>query len=451
MQAIGAGRTVLGRPIREALPELAGQGIFELLDGVYASGESYEGREVFVRLDRTGSGELEDGYFNFVYQPTRDESGTVDGILVHAVDVTELVLARRLVEESEERFRTLADNMSQFAWMADEAGSIFWYNRRWYDYTGTALDEMKGWGWQKVHHPDHVERVVAKISACFRSGELWEDTFPLRGKDGEYRWFLSRAIPIRDASGKIIRWFGTNTDITEQRRLEQQKDEFISIASHELKTPVSSLKAQTQLLARRFRREGDTRTATTLDKMDAQLDKLTKLVRDLLDETKIRGGKLELQPSTFDYADLVHEIVEEVQRTATRHTIAVEALPSVRLHGDRERLGQVLTNLLTNALKYSPDADRVVLFAAVEDGELVTRVRDFGIGIPADKQAHVFDRFFRVGGGSQATAPGLGLGLYISADIVRRHRGRIRVESDEGRGSTFAFALPLSTSPRGAE
>ena len=445
MQAVGLDRDVIGKPIREALPELEGQGFYEVLDQVYQGGEAYEGHEVLVRLDRRGDGTLEDRYFSFVYQPIRDADGTMDGILIHAADVTELVQGRQRAEESEQRFRTLADNISQFAWMADESGWIFWYNQRWYDYTGTTLGEMQGWGWQKVHHPDHVARVVEKIAACFASGEPWEDTFPLRGKDGEYRWFLSRAIPITDAAGKVIRWFGTNTDITEQREIEQQKDDFISIASHELKTPVTSLKANTQMLAQRFRRAGDARTAEVLGKMDLQLNKLTRLIGDLLDDAKIKGGKLALQPSTFDYTALVREIVEEVQRTAPRHIIVCEAAAAITLTADRDRLGEVLTNLLANAVKYSPQADRVVVRVAREGSEVVTAVCDFGIGIPAAKQAQVFDRFFRVAGQEQQAYPGLGLGLYISAEIVRLHRGRIWVASTEGEGSTFTFALPLET------
>jgi diguanylate cyclase (GGDEF)-like protein/PAS domain S-box-containing protein len=124
--------------------------------------------------------------------------------------------------EGEERFSSLANHISQLAWMADETGSIFWYNKRWFDYTGSTLEEMAGWGWQKVHHPDHVNRVVEKISECFKSGELWDDTFPLRGKDGKYRPFLSRAVPIRDENGNIQRWFGTNTDISERQAIEDE-------------------------------------------------------------------------------------------------------------------------------------------------------------------------------------------------------------------------------------
>src|SRR6476659_9440272 len=124
-------------------------------------------------------------------------------------------------ETREQQFRTLANSIPQLAWMADHEGYIFWYNDRWYDYTGTTLEEMQGWGWQKVHHPEEVGRVVERIKVAFGTGEAWEDTFPLRSKGGEYRWFLSRALPIKDAEGKVVRWFGTNTDITEQRELER--------------------------------------------------------------------------------------------------------------------------------------------------------------------------------------------------------------------------------------
>ncbi|GAB3550621.1 hypothetical protein GCM10027343_33870 [Noviherbaspirillum agri] len=165
-------------------------------------------------------------WVNAKCEAIRDSTGRVTALRGTVMDITERKRAELQMRESEQRFRLLADNVAQLAWMADGEGSIFWYNRRWFEYTGTTLDEMRGWGWTKMHHPEHVERVVAKISDCFSSGKRWEDCFPLRGADGRYRWFLSRAVPERDSAGRVVRWFGTNTDITAQRETEDELRKF---------------------------------------------------------------------------------------------------------------------------------------------------------------------------------------------------------------------------------
>ena len=171
----------------------------------------------------------------------RDSDGKIVGLRGTVQDITERKLAEAALRDSEENFRTLADNISQFAWTADANGWTYWYNCRWFEYTGTTLEEMQGWGWQQVHHPEHVERVVEHIQHCFATGEQWEDTFPLRGKDGTYRWFLSRAIPIRDEQGRILRWFGTNTDITARQQVEaelRQKNAILDVVNESAPTPI---------------------------------------------------------------------------------------------------------------------------------------------------------------------------------------------------------------------
>ncbi|HEU5228572.1 MAG TPA: ATP-binding protein [Ktedonobacteraceae bacterium] len=351
--------------------------------------------------------------------------------------------AEARIKESEMRFRALADNIPNLAWMARPDGWAHWFNSRWYEYTGKTPEQVLGWGWQSVHDPQLLPSVLERRENSIKSGQPFEMVFPLRSANGEFHPFLTRIVPIRDDAGNIVQWFGSSTDITEQKKLEQQKDEFIGVASHELKTPVTSVKAYTQLLEMRFRKVGDELSSQMLKKMDMQLNKLTNLIRDLLDVTKIESGKLQLHKTSFDLNELIAEIVEEMQRTTTKHTLLQELSAPITLYADKDRIGQVVTNLLANAIKYSPEADTVIVRTAHQDGAVVTSVQDFGIGIPAEKQSEIFERFFRVGGEAQATYPGLGLGLYISAEFVRRHHGSIWAESEEGKGSTFSFSLPV--------
>lgn len=216
----GKGQEIIGKSLLEAIPELKDQGIKELFDHVYNTGETYSSKAVSVTSFATGKAEQR--YFDIVYQPYyEDGSNTPAGVVSISHDVTQMVLSQQKVEESEERFRTMANSIPQLAWMTDAQGSIYWYNNRWYDYTGTTPEEMLGWGWQKVHHPDEVKRVVDRFTTAIEEGKPWEDIFPLRGKDGDYRWFLSRSIPVRKEDGSLLGWFGTNTDITEQRKIEE--------------------------------------------------------------------------------------------------------------------------------------------------------------------------------------------------------------------------------------
>ncbi|NJL82469.1 MAG: PAS domain S-box protein [Chloroflexaceae bacterium] len=180
--------------------------------------QANEGREGFRLEYRLRRHDGEYCWAIDLANPWFNQDSQFQGYIGSVVDISDRKQAEADLKESEARFRTLADNISQFAWMADAEGWIFWYNQRWFDYTGTTSEEMAGWGWQQVHHPDHVERVVRKFRQYIEKGEAWEDTFPLRSREGDYRWFLSRAIPIRDEAGKVSCWFGTNTDITELRQ-----------------------------------------------------------------------------------------------------------------------------------------------------------------------------------------------------------------------------------------
>jgi PAS domain S-box-containing protein len=207
----------IGRSVRDTVPQVADQ-VENVVQTILRTGNSITGIEVNGQRPDGGNAER---VWVTNWHPLKATDGAILGVNVVAEEITERKRAEAALAASETRFRELADNMSQFAWTADAQGSIYWYNKRWHDYAGTTLEEMQGWGWQKVHHPDHVDRVVDRIRQCFAVGSPWEDTFPLRGKDGTYRWFLSRARPIRNEAGDLVRWFGTNTDVTEQIEAEK--------------------------------------------------------------------------------------------------------------------------------------------------------------------------------------------------------------------------------------
>lgn len=261
--------------------------------------------------------------------------------------------------------------------------------------------------------------------------------------NGRTRRIQVSAAPVTSKNRKIIAVVGIIQDITTQKELERQKDEFIGIASHELKTPVTSIKAYTQVLKHNFEKLNDLIAVEQLEKMDAQLNKLTDLIGDLLDVTKIDSGKIYFNEQAFDFDNMVKDHVAQMQLTASKHSIELKVNTKKQIYGDPERVGQVITNLISNAIKYSPHSDKIIVKGSHENGSVNLCVQDFGIGISKKNKDKVFDRFQRASGPNNQTYPGLGLGLYISSEIIKRMKGKIWVESKKGEGSTFCFSLPI--------
>jgi PAS domain S-box-containing protein len=326
-------RNLIGRPVREAFPEVEGQDFFEMLDGVFATGDAVEGRSRPIELQRNGHRELR--YLDFIYQPIVDQQGGVTGIFVEGYDVTDRVTGQNELAEREAEFHALADNMSQFAWMTDEAGLAYWFNKRWLDYTGTSLADITGWGWRVAIHPDHADKVLAKIKMSFISGEPWEDTFPVRSKDGEYRWFLSRALPIRDAEGRIIRWFGTNTDITERLKADEQRVLLINELNHRVKNTLATVQSLAMQTLRNTERSADAR-----ELFESRLTALSR-AHDVLTRESWEGAELR---------QVASRALEPF--TAKDGRVSIEG-PNVWLTPKQAlALSMTLHELATNATKY---------------------------------------------------------------------------------------------------
>lgn len=441
----GKTEAVIGLELIDGLPELKGQPFSDLLTQVYQTGVPHYGYETVARIERDGV--LQDYYFNFVYDPIRDQHNEVTGIMVVANEITSLVHSRMEMAKSEERFRNLLLDTPMATGYYETEDIII----------SLANDEMlRFWGKDKDVIGKPMEEAIPELKGqpfidilkeVYRTGvpyhaDQQEALLPVNGKM-EKLWFNFTYKPLRNAQGKVYAILHAAMDVTKQVQLQQQKDEFLGIASHELKTPVTSIKAYAQVLERMIRNEGDEKKAGMVRKMDLQLNRLTGLVGDLLDVTKIQSGKMTFNPVKFDFDQAVGEIVDEMQHITSKHQIKTDLNSNSSVYADRERIGQVITNFLSNAIKYSNDANQIDVHTYTLNDEVILSVRDYGIGISKALQHMVFDQFYRVGGNLQHTYPGLGLGLYISAEIIRNEGGRIWVESEEGQGATFCFALKI--------
>ncbi|HEY1066087.1 MAG TPA: PAS domain S-box protein, partial [Pirellulales bacterium] len=388
-----------------------------------------------------------------------DEIELVQAVAGRCWESIERARVERTLRESEERFRTLADNIAQFAWMANREGWMSWFNRRWFEYTGTTFADVRGWGWRDVIHPEHIDRVVDKMSLHWRTGEVWEDVFPLRSAQGEYRWFLSRAVPIRNEEGRVVHWFGTNTDITDRKQLEdhlrevaadlseanRRKNEFLATLAHELRNPLAPIRTGLELL----RMAGDDveMIEETRSMMERQTQQMVRLIDDLLDVSRITQGKLQLRKCRVELADVIRNSVEATRPfiVESGHELSV-SVPheAIYLHADPNRLAQIFSNLLNNAAKYTKEGGKIRLTGKVEHGEVVVGVKDNGLGIPLDMQELIFEMFAQIDRSLERGFSGLGIGLTLVKRLVEMHGGSIEVHSEgANHGSEFVVRLPL--------
>jgi len=364
---------------------------------------------------------------------------------------TEALLRSSFEQQSAIRFKTLADSMPQIVWTADAGGKIDYFNQRWYSYTRLPENTISMADLTANINPDDVGYYFENWRQSLKTGHPFQVEFRFRDQNhpGQYCWLLAKALPIYDQNGVITKWHGTFTDINDLKlaqlsiqQLVKEKEDFIHIASHELKTPVTSLKGSIQLLERM---SGDGALPEEMDVLIEmavrQVNKLSRMVGDLLDVARMDEDKIELTRTDFLLEEAITDSLQQVKSLAPKSAIRIKGPTDVLIRSNKERIEQVITNFLSNAIKYSPEGSDIVVEPSIMDGHLRIAVTDQGIGIPSSKLPFVFDRFFRVEGSSDKFS-GLGLGLYISAEIVSRLQGEIGAISEPGKGSTFWFTLP---------
>lgn len=494
----GKDKSVIGQPLAQAIPELEGEPFIQILQEVWHSGKTYQTRD--VSADLFINGQLQTYHFDFIYEAVKDDAGKVYCILHTARDVTERNINRHMIKnaeqsqeellreqelneelassneelsttneelqqtqqnlvaltreledriqrrtlalaESEAKANFLLNAIPQQIWTATPEGKLDYVNQVVVNDFGVPDQAILKEGWNAYIHGEDLGASLASWKTAIETGTEYLVEFRLRFKNGDYVWHLARAVPLVE-EGKIKLWLGTNTNIAIQKSNEQKKDEFLSIASHELKTPLTSIKAFNQLM---LRTKEEKRQHDFLAKSAENILRLERLINDLLDVTKINAGKMNYNIAPFSFSALLKDTVENVQHTHASHEIVIENLVDISYTGDHFRLEQVMQNFLSNAIKYSPQGKRVIVNSKIELGNIIVSVQDFGIGIAEDNLDRLFDRYYRVDNTSMQFE-GLGLGLFISSEILKRHHGSFWIESESGKGSTFFFRLPLSES-----
>ena len=446
LQLVGF-RDLVSKSVASALPEVVEQGFIALLDRVRETGEPFVGKDLPIMLQREKDGPLVLAYLDFVYQPLRGVMGEVDGILVQGHEVTAQRAAR-------EELLAFANSIPAIAWVARPDGYLERFNSQWEAVTGIPELQALGRGWTESIHPEDLPS-AQEIWRGARGGiDPWEIEYRLRTDDGSYRWFLARAVPQVDAAGRVLKWFGTTTDIEDIRRASQtlktaarQKDEFLATLAHELRNPLAPIRFAADILS--------SATATpearshSADVIRRQVGQMSHLLDDLIDVARITERRLTLRSEAISVRQAMDAAVEATRPLFERkgHELSVqvdEPIPVVM--ADPVRLAQVVTNLLTNAAKYTDPGGRIRMEASVKEGACVLRVVDNGIGLTSGMSGSIFEMFTQAQSALERSEGGLGIGLALVKGLVELHGGSVSASSGGlGQGSAFVVALPLAS------
>lgn len=347
----------------------------------------------------------------------------------------------KALAESESRFRNMMETIPQIAWTNTINGAIVFYNQRWFNYTGLDKKQTRLLGFKAIIHPDDFTVGADQFRSILKAGIGGEFQIRLKYIDGLYMWHLIRLMPIMDQQGQMQLWVGTATDIQELKLLQQHKDDFITIASHELKTPITALKGLLQLLDRIKDDPPSATLSQLIVRANKSLGKVNALIEGLLNASMANQGQLPINKQYFILSETIKECCYDVWEEGI-YSVKIEGDMHIEVYADILRIGQIVSNFINNAIKYAPQSKEIrILIEKVNDTVKVS-VIDTGPGIKAEKIGYLFDRYYRAEN-AESQSTGLGLGLYICAEIIKKHNGLIGLDSKLNKGSVFWFTLPL--------
>lgn len=340
-------------------------------------------------------------------------------------------------------FLKIANEAPVMLWVSDTSKNFIYFNEPWLKFRGSTLSEELSKGWEESVYPEDLAHCKKIFDRSFDKREPFKTEYRLLNKDGQYRWIIDNGVPNYDDNKEFIGYIGSCVDIHEIKELERRKDEFITAASHELKTPVTSLNVYLHLIDEYFRKNEIEKFAQYSNGAILQLNKITNLIEQLLDLSRIQSGSLDYSWSEFSFCDLATNLVEKMMLLHPGRQLKLTGHCDGHILGDVERLTQAIENLLSNALKFST-SDNFILIEIGEDNKwVILSVTDYGIGIAKKHLSKIFDRFYRIPGPKEETYPGMGMGLYLSQKIINKHKGTISVESKENEYTKFSIKIPI--------
>ncbi|RRQ45608.1 ATP-binding protein [Chryseobacterium sp. SC28] len=436
----GKDKSVIGMPLDAALPEIKEQPFLNILADVYKSGKAYYGKEYKATL--LFNGELSDRYLNFVYKPISDAKGKSTAILVVATDVTDEVNSRETLNEINTRLQIALDASSlgstevEFATGKMESSDQFKRNFGFSPEEEFTYDDLFS-----AMLPEHRTRIRALVREAVRTNTIYKAEYPIKWRDGSLHWIQAHGRPRYNSNGVADRMVGMTADITEKKLFDQRKDDFLSIASHELKTPLTILKASIQLLDRLKEKPFSETHRKLIEQSAKSVDTMVNLIDELLNMRRMNEDQLKLEKTKFNLFQMLSNSCNHI-RMEGKYKILIHGDQNLEVFADENRIEQVVINLVNNAVKYASDSTEIHINIESLKNEVKVSVRDFGEGIDAAILPNLFERYFRADHSGKSYS-GLGLGLYICAEIIKKHNGKIGAESKIGEGSTFWFMLPL--------